>query len=75
MLDFAVVSHSATTSRLSVKATLQVIKETALGSFDQSVSEILFQLANIYSELEVAEKNLAGKCQAVGATVISFNFI
>ncbi|MFS1950012.1 ImpA family type VI secretion system protein [Vibrio lentus] len=57
------------------KGNIAELKETALGSFDQSVSETLFQLANIYSELEVAEKNLAGKCQAVGATVISFNFI
>ncbi|PMH26215.1 hypothetical protein BCU71_22970 [Vibrio lentus] len=57
------------------KGNIAELKETALGSFDQSVSETLFQLASIYSELEVAEKNLAEKCQAVGATVISFNFI
>ncbi|MDH5928457.1 type VI secretion system ImpA family N-terminal domain-containing protein [Vibrio lentus] len=57
------------------KGNIAELKETALGSFDQSVSETLFQLASIYSELEVAEKNLAKKCQAVGATVISFNFI
>ncbi|MEZ9019082.1 ImpA family type VI secretion system protein [Vibrio lentus] len=57
------------------KGNIEELKETALGSFDQSVSETLFQLASIYSELEVAEKNLAEKCQAVGATVISFNFI
>ncbi|MEL0610947.1 ImpA family type VI secretion system protein [Vibrio echinoideorum] len=57
------------------KGNIAELKETALGSFDQSVSETLFQLASIYSELEVAEKKLAEKCQTVGATVISFNFI
>ncbi|UWZ96961.1 ImpA family type VI secretion system protein [Vibrio splendidus] len=57
------------------KGNIAELKESALGSFDQSVSETLFQLASIYSELEIVEKNLAAKCQAVGATVISFNFI
>ncbi|MFM2608133.1 type VI secretion system ImpA family N-terminal domain-containing protein [Vibrio chagasii] len=57
------------------KGSINELKESALGAFDQSVSETLFQLANIYSELELIEKNLAEKCQAVGATLISFNFI
>ncbi|WP_198596981.1 type VI secretion system ImpA family N-terminal domain-containing protein, partial [Vibrio sp. 10N.261.52.A1] len=57
------------------KGNINELKESASGAFDQSVSETLFQLANIYSELELIEKNLAEKCQAVGATLISFNFI
>lgn len=57
------------------KGNITELKESALGEFDPSVSETLFQLASIYSELEIVEKNLAAKCQAVGATVISFNFI
>ncbi|WP_299690972.1 type VI secretion system ImpA family N-terminal domain-containing protein [uncultured Vibrio sp.] len=57
------------------KGNVAELKESALSSFDHSVSEILFQLAAIFSELELAEKNLAEKCQVVGASVISFNFI
>ena len=57
------------------KGNIAELKETALSSFDGSVSETLYLLASIFSELEIAEKNLAEKCQAVGATVISFNFI
>ncbi|MFM2639728.1 type VI secretion system ImpA family N-terminal domain-containing protein [Vibrio chagasii] len=57
------------------KGNINELKESALSAFDQSVSETLFQLASIYNELELVEKNLAEKCQAVGATLISFNFI
>ncbi|WP_135381972.1 ImpA family type VI secretion system protein [Vibrio tasmaniensis] len=57
------------------KGNIAELKESALNAFDQSVAETLFHLASIYSDLEMAEKNLAEKCQAVSASVISFNFI
>ena len=75
MLDFCAGVTFGDYLTAERKGNIAELKETALGSFDQSVSETLFQLASIYSELEGAEKNLAEKCQAVGATVISFNFI
>ncbi|WP_192890589.1 type VI secretion system protein TssA [Vibrio bathopelagicus] len=75
MLDFCAGVTFGDYLTAERKGNIAELKETALGSFDQSVPETLFQLASIYSELEVAEKNLAEKCQAVGATVISFNFI
>ncbi|WP_286291920.1 ImpA family type VI secretion system protein [Vibrio apostichopi] len=75
MLDFCAGVTFGDYLTAERKGNIAELKETALSSFDQSVSETLFQLASIYSELEVAEKSLAEKCQAVGATVISFNFI
>ncbi|WP_299129510.1 ImpA family type VI secretion system protein [uncultured Vibrio sp.] len=75
MLDFCAGVTFGDYLTAERKGNIAELKESALGAFDQSVSETLFQLTSIYSELEIVEKNLAAKCQAVGATVISFNFI
>lgn len=57
------------------KGNMAELKEAAAKDFDQSTKETLEHLVSIHLELETAEKNLASKCQAVGATVISFNYI
>lgn len=57
------------------KGNMAELKENAAKDFDQSTKDTLEHLVSIHSELEIAEKNLASKCQAVGATVISFNYI
>ncbi|WP_172379591.1 type VI secretion system protein TssA [Vibrio sp. Vb339] len=75
MLDFCAGVTFGDYLTAERKGNIAELKESALGSFDGSVSETLYLLASIFSELEIAEKNLAEKCQAVGATVISFNFI
>ena len=75
MLDFCAGITFGDYLTAERKGNIAELKETALSSFDGSVSETLYLLASIFSELEVAEKNLAEKCQAAGATVISFNFI
>ncbi|MCK8075595.1 type VI secretion system ImpA family N-terminal domain-containing protein [Vibrio sp. 1CM2L] len=75
MLDFCAGVTFGDYLTAERKGNIAELKESALGSFDGSVSETLYLLASIFSELEIAEKKLAEKCQAVGATVISFNFI
>ncbi|MGF1755680.1 type VI secretion system ImpA family N-terminal domain-containing protein [Vibrio makurazakiensis] len=57
------------------KGNLAALKETALQSFDDIAQETLQHLVSIHSELESAEKNIAERCQAVGATVISFSYV
>ncbi|MBW3696956.1 hypothetical protein EK599_14745 [Vibrio sp. T187] len=57
------------------KGNMASLKETALQSFDQITKETLLHLVAIHAELELAEKTLAEKCQSVGATVISFNYV
>ncbi|WP_394251156.1 ImpA family type VI secretion system protein [Vibrio profundi] len=57
------------------KGNMAELKENAAKDFDQSTKDTLEHLVSIHSELEIAEKNLASKCQAVGATVISFSYI
>ncbi len=74
MLDFCAGVTFGDYLTAERKGNIAELKETALGSFDQSVPETLFQLASIYSELK-KEKNLAENAKAVGATVISFNLV
>ena len=57
------------------KGNLAELKENAQQSFEQATEETLHCLISSYAELEAAEKNIASRCQSVGATQISFNYI